>query len=109
MEDNGMQDWVVDYNREGQEQAARVGRDSGVAMIAEAVEDGGGRQQWQWWTTTATADDESGGGQRRRMMTARKIKQRTMRGKEKSGRQTTTALGQLGRECKTKIKKSSFF
>jgi hypothetical protein len=35
------------------------------------------------------------------------IKQRTTRKKEESGRQTTTALGQPGRERETKIKKSS--
>jgi hypothetical protein len=59
-EDNDMQDWVADYNGEGQEQATREGRDSGVAMMAAAAEDGGGGQQWRRWTTTATADDDSG-------------------------------------------------
>ncbi len=56
---------------------------------------------------TATADDDSGGQQRRWMMTACKIKQRTTRGKKESGRQTTTALGQPGREHETKTKKLS--
>ncbi len=43
-ENNGMQDWAADYDREGQEQVAREGRDSGVAMMAAAMEDGGGGQ-----------------------------------------------------------------
>jgi hypothetical protein len=42
-ENNGMQDWVADYDREEQERAAREGGDSGVAMMDAAVEDGGGR------------------------------------------------------------------
>jgi hypothetical protein len=42
---------------------------------------------------TAMADDNSGGQQRQRMMRARKIGRRTTRGKDKSGWQTTTALG----------------
>ncbi len=40
-------------------------------------------------------------------MMACKIERRTTRGKEESGRQTTTALGQPGRERETKINKSS--
>ncbi len=52
-----------------------------------------------------TADNDSGGRQRQRMMTARKIRWWTMRGKEESGRQTTTALGPPGRE-REKVKKS---
>jgi hypothetical protein len=40
-------------------------------------------------------------------MTARKIERRTLRGKEESGRQTTMALGQPGRDDETKIKKLS--
>ncbi len=43
-EDNCMQNWVADYNREGQKQVARQGGDSGVVMMAAAAEDGGGRQ-----------------------------------------------------------------
>jgi hypothetical protein len=35
-DNNGMQDWAADFEGEGQEQAARDGRDS------EVVEDGGG-------------------------------------------------------------------
>ncbi len=58
-EDNGMQDWVANYKGEGQEQVAREGGDSEVAMMAAAAEDGGGRRQWQWWRTKA-ADDGSG-------------------------------------------------
>ncbi len=53
------------------------------------------------------ADDDSGGRQRRWMMTACKVERRTTRGKEEGGRQTTTALGQPGREHETNIKKSS--
>ncbi len=65
-EDNGMQDWVADYNREGQEWVAREGEDSRVVMMAAAVEDDrmtavdndgyGGRQQWR---RTKAADDDS--------------------------------------------------
>ncbi len=59
-EDNGMQDWVVDYDGEGQEQAAREGRDSGVAMMAAAADDDGSSgRQWQRRMTTA-ADNEGG-------------------------------------------------
>jgi hypothetical protein len=36
-----------------------------------------------------------------------KVERRTKRGKEEDGRQTTMALGQLGREHETNIKKSS--
>ncbi len=43
-EGNGMQDQVVNYNREGQEWAAREGGDSEVAMLAAAAEDGASRQ-----------------------------------------------------------------
>ncbi len=39
-----MQDWVADYDREGQERAAREDRDSRVAMMAAAAEHGGGGQ-----------------------------------------------------------------
>ncbi len=106
-EDNGMQDWAVDYNGEGQERAAREGRDNKVAMMAAAAGHGDSRRRWRRRATTAMADDDSGGRQRRRMMTARKIEWQTTRGKEEGGRQTTTALGQLGRERETKIKKSS--
>ncbi len=56
-----MQDWAVDYDGEGQEWAARVGGDSGVAMMAAAAEDGGGGQRWRQWTTMAIADNDSGG------------------------------------------------
>ncbi len=103
-----MQDRATDYDGEGQEQAAREGRNSRVALMAVAVEDGGGGQRWQRWATMAMADDDSGGGQRRWMMMARKIEWRTTRGKEEGGWQKIMALGQPGRECETKIKKSSF-
>jgi hypothetical protein len=106
-EDNDTQDWVADCNGEGQERAVRDGRDSGVVMMDLAAEYGSGGQQWQQWARMAIADDDSGEQQRRRMTTTRKIKQRTTRGEEERGRQTTTALGQPGRECETKIKKFS--
>jgi hypothetical protein len=41
------------------------------------------------------------------MMMSRDIERRTTRGKEESGQQTTTALGQPGGERETKITKSS--
>ncbi len=44
VEDNGMQGWAADYDREGQERVAREGGDSGVAMMVAAAEDGIGRQ-----------------------------------------------------------------
>ncbi len=78
-EDNGMQDWVADYDREGQERAAREGRDSKVAMMAAAAEHCGGGRQWRRWATTAMADNDSDRQRRRRMMTACKIKRQTTR------------------------------
>ncbi len=41
-ENNGMQDWVADYDWGGHEQVAREGGDSGVAMMAVVAEDGSG-------------------------------------------------------------------
>ncbi len=41
------------------------------------------------------------------MMTACKVEQRTTRGNEEGGQQTTMALGQPGREHETNVKKSS--
>ncbi len=41
-EDNGMQDWVANYNGDRQERAAREGKDSRVSMMAAAAEDGSG-------------------------------------------------------------------
>jgi hypothetical protein len=78
--------------------------------MAAVDDDGSGRQQ-QRMTTTATADDDCGERQRWRMTRARKIEWQTTRGKEESGRQTTTVLDKrlispLGRECE-RIKKSS--
>jgi hypothetical protein len=60
-EDNAMQDWAADYNREEKERVAREGRDSRVAMMAVAAEGGGGGQGWRQWRRTTTADDDSGG------------------------------------------------
>jgi hypothetical protein len=102
-----MQDWAANYDGEGKEWVAREGGDSKMAMMAVAAEGGGGGQGWRWRMTTATADDDSGGGQRRQMMMAHEIKRQTMRGKEESMWQTTTALGQPCREHERKIKKSS--
>jgi hypothetical protein len=45
VDENSTQDQAADYKGEGQERAARDGGDSGVAMMATAVEDGGGRRQ----------------------------------------------------------------
>ncbi len=60
-EDNGMLDRAADYDGEGQERAVREGRDSGVAMMAVAAEDGCSGQQGRRWTMTAMADNNSGG------------------------------------------------
>jgi hypothetical protein len=106
VEDNGMQDQAADYNGEGKDWVAREGGDSGVAMMAAAAEGGGGGQRWRRWMM-AMVDANSGGRQEQQMMTAHEIKQLTTRGKEESRQQTTMALGQPGRECETKIKKSS--
>jgi hypothetical protein len=38
-DDNDTHDWAVDCNGEGQEQAVRDGRDSGVVMMAAATAD----------------------------------------------------------------------
>ncbi len=43
VDDDGTSDWTAGYNGEGQERVARDGRDSSVAMMATAAEDGGGR------------------------------------------------------------------
>ncbi len=59
-EDNGMQDWAVDYDGEEKERVAREGGDSRVAMMAAAAEGGGGGQQWRCRTMTATVEDDSG-------------------------------------------------
>jgi hypothetical protein len=62
-------------------------------MVAVDNNGDGGRQQRG---TMKAADDD---GTRDQVA--------DLRGKEESWRQTTTALGQPGRECETKIKKSS--
>jgi hypothetical protein len=106
-EDNDTQDWAANCDGEGQERAVRDGRDSRVVMMDGAAEYGSGAQRWRQWARTAMADDDSGGQQRQRMTTARKIERWTTRGAEEGGRQTTTALGQPGRERETKMKKLS--
>jgi hypothetical protein len=62
------------------------------------------------------ADNDTGRQQRQRMMTARKIEWQATRGKEESGGQTTTAIGQLqldsqaeGVKKKTSLRKKTFF
>ncbi len=44
VDDEDTQDWAADCNGEGRERAVRDSRDSGVVMMAVAVEDGGGGQ-----------------------------------------------------------------
>ncbi len=110
VDNSSMQDWVANYKGEGQEQAARDGGVTGWTMTAATAEDGGGGQGRRQMRTTATADNDSSRRQRQQTTAACKIGRRTPRGKEESGRQTTTALDKrlspLGRECE-KIKKSS--
>jgi hypothetical protein len=53
-DNDGLQDWVADYDGEGREWAAREGRDSGVVMMAAAKmaaseDSGSGGRQWQRW------------------------------------------------------------
>ena len=43
-DDDDMRDWVADCDEEGQERVVRDGGDSGVVMMAAAVEHGGGGQ-----------------------------------------------------------------
>jgi hypothetical protein len=52
-DDDNTRDWAADCNGEGQELAVRDVGDSGVVMMAVAVEDGGGGQRRQRWTMTA--------------------------------------------------------
>jgi hypothetical protein len=83
--------------------------------------DGCSGGSWRQWTLTVTDDDDGDGGQQQRrttkavddkpLTTACEIGQRTTRGKEENGRQTTTALDKRlisppGRE-REKIKKVS--
>ncbi len=53
LDDDNMRDWAADCDGEGRERAVRDGGDSGVVIMAVAVEDGGGGQQWQRRTTIA--------------------------------------------------------
>ncbi len=85
VEDNGMQDWAADYDKQGKERVVREGRDSGVGIMAAAAEGGSGRQQWRQWTTAATVDNNSSGRQRPRMMTACKIERQLQGGKRRAG------------------------
>ncbi len=73
--------------------AARDGRDSRVAMMARAAEDGSGGQQWQRQITTAKVDDNSSRQWWQWMMMACKIGRQTTTGKDKSGQKATTAFG----------------
>jgi hypothetical protein len=106
-DDDDTRDWAADCDEEGRERAVRDGGDSRVVMMAAAAEHGGGGQRWRRWATMAMADDNSGGPRRWQMTMAREIERRATMRKEEGGRQTTTALGQPGRELETKIKKSS--
>ncbi len=56
-DDNNKQDWVADCDGEGQEKAVRDGRDSGVVMMAVAVEGGNGGQRRQRRTMIAAEDN----------------------------------------------------
>ncbi len=56
-DDKDTQDWVADCNGEGQERAVRDSRDSGVVMMAVAMEDGGSGQRRQRRTTIAAEDN----------------------------------------------------
>jgi hypothetical protein len=65
-DDNGLQDWVADYDGEGRERAVRDGGDSRMAMMAAAkmaaVEDSGGGRQQRWLAASmraAAADNGS--------------------------------------------------
>jgi hypothetical protein len=60
-EDNGMRDPAADYDGEGQEQVAREGGDSGVAMMAAAADNNGGGGRKRQWRMTTAADDKGGG------------------------------------------------
>jgi hypothetical protein len=42
VDDDDTRDWVADCDGEGQERAVRDGGDSGVVMMAAAVEEGSG-------------------------------------------------------------------
>ncbi len=57
VDNNNTQDWAADCDGEGRERAVRDGKDSGVVMMAVAVEDGGGRQQQQRRTMIAVEDN----------------------------------------------------
>jgi hypothetical protein len=56
-DDEDTQDWAADCNGEGRERVVRDGRDSGVVMMAVAVEDGSGRRQQRRRTTIAAEDN----------------------------------------------------
>jgi hypothetical protein len=91
-DDDGLQDWAADYDGEGQEQAARDGRYSGVVIMAAAK---------MAVTKMAVAEDSGNGGKgQRRTKTACKIgRQHTME-KVESKQQTMTALGiKRRRQC----------
>jgi hypothetical protein len=56
-EDKDTWDWAADCDGEGQEKAVRDSRDSGVVMMAMAVEDGGGGRRRGRRTTIAAEDN----------------------------------------------------
>jgi hypothetical protein len=59
VDDDSSQDWVADYDGEGQERAVRDGGDSRVAMMAAAkmaaAKDSGGGRQQQWLAASMRA------------------------------------------------------
>ncbi len=57
-DDDNTRDWAADCDGEGRDRAVGDGRDSGVMMMAAAVEDGCGGRRWRRWTMTA-ADGNS--------------------------------------------------
>ncbi len=56
-DDDDMQDWAVDCDGEGRERAVRDGGDSGVVMMAVAVEDSCGGRRWGRRTMIAVEDN----------------------------------------------------
>ncbi len=56
-DDNDTQDWVADCYGEGREKAVKEGRDTGVVMMAVAVEDGGCGGQRRRRTMIAVEDN----------------------------------------------------
>jgi hypothetical protein len=60
VDDEGTQDWVAGYNREGTTVANNAADSRMAIMVATVLEDSGGRQQQQGRTMMVT--DDNGGG-----------------------------------------------